>query len=161
MTELQPLAPRARLLLHLQALSSLVFAWLPMLGALVAGLAVWWQVAGALMVGAAGFFLLFVMAVWLPSYQYERWGYALRATDLLIARGVLLRRITTIPTHRIQHVDTQQGPLEQWLGLASVYVHTASGLGSDGMIPGLWLADAEALRDTLVERSQQAHDDGV
>jgi len=161
MDEWNPLAPRARLLFHLQALSSLVLAWLPMLGAVVAGLALWWQLFGAFVVGAGAFFVLFVGAVWFPTFQYERWGYLLRDEDLLITSGVILRRVSAIPTHRIQHVDMQQGPLEQWLGLASVHVHTASGLGGRGTIPGLWKADAEALRDTLIERSQEAHDDGV
>jgi uncharacterized protein len=159
--ELHPLAPRARLLFHLQALSRLVFAWLPMLGMLTAGLAFVWQVFGALAIGAALGFVVFLLALWMPSLAFDRWGYLLRDEDLLISRGVLVRRITTIPTHRIQHVDTQQGPLEQWLGLARVHVHTASGLGADGVIPGLWFADAEALRDTLIERSQSAMDDGV
>jgi len=161
MADWNPLAPRARVLFHLQALSSLALAWVPMLGAVVAGLAIWWQVFGALMLGAAVFFVLFVGAVWLPTFQYERWGYLLRDEDLLITSGVLLRRVSAIPTYRIQHVDTQQGPLEQWLGLASVHVHTASGLGGRGTIPGLWVADAESLRDTLIQRSQQAQDDGV
>jgi len=161
MADWNPLAPRARLLFHLQALSSLALAWVPMLGVGVAALAFWWQLTGAVLVGAAVLFVLFVWAVWFPSFQYERWGYQLRGEDLLITSGVLLRRVSAIPTHRIQHVDTQQGPLEQWLGLASVHVHTASGLGGRGTIPGLWVADAESLRDTLVARSQEAQDDGV
>jgi hypothetical protein len=159
--ELQPLAPRARVLFHLQALSRLAFAWLPMVAVLTFGLGALWQVFGALVVGGVVSLLAFFLAVWMPSLAFDRWGYLLRDEDLLIARGVLVRRITTIPTRRIQHVDTQQGPLEQWLGLARVQVHTASGLGADGVIPGLWFDDAEKLRDVLVERSQAAADDGV
>jgi membrane protein YdbS with pleckstrin-like domain len=159
--ELHPLAPRARLLFHLQALSRLFFAWLPMIGGLAFGLGALWQVFGALVIAGALAVLALVVSVWMPSLAFDRWGYLLRDEDLLIARGVLVRRVTTIPTHRIQHVDTQQGPLEQWLGLARVQVHTASGLGADGVIPGLWHDDAEALRDALVQRSQSAADDGV
>ncbi len=159
--ELHSLAPRARVLFHLQALSRLAFAWLPMIGALTFGLGALWQVYGALAVGGSLALFAFFLAVWAPSLAFDRWGYVLRDEDLLITRGVLVRRITTIPTHRIQHVDTQQGPLEQWLGLGRVQVHTASGLGADGVIPGLYFDDAEALRDVLVERSQAAADDGV
>jgi membrane protein YdbS with pleckstrin-like domain len=55
-----------------------------------------------------------------------------------------------VPTNRIQHVDVRQGPLEQWLGLSRVLVYTASGMGADGVIPGLNVETAEALRDQLV-----------
>lgn len=159
--ELNPLAAQARLLFHMQALSRLVFGWLPMVGLVTAGLALAWQLFGALLVGAGMAFVLFLLALWTPSLAFDRWGFLLREHDLLIVRGVLLRRVTTIPLHRIQHVDTQQGPLEQWLGLARVHVHTASGVGADGVVPGLLHDDAEALRDELVRRSQQQADDGV
>ena len=129
--------------------------------ALTVGLAFAWQFVGAMVVAGLLAFVLFAAAVWLPSLSFDRWGYLLRADDLLIVRGVLVRRVTTIPMHRIQHVDTQQGPLEQWLGLARVHVHTASGLGADGVIPGLLLGDAEALRDVLVRRSRDEAEDGV
>jgi len=159
--ELHPLAPRARFLFHLQALSSLAFLWLPMVSVLTVGLVAVWQLYGALLLGAVVAMGVFILSIWMPSLAFDRWGYLLRQEDLLIARGVWVRRVTSIPTHRIQHVDTQQGPLEQWLGLARVQVHTASGLGADGVIPGLQLDDAEALRDVLMERSQTAADDGV
>jgi membrane protein YdbS with pleckstrin-like domain len=50
-------------------------------------------------------------------------------------------------------VDVKQGPLEQWLRLARVRIHTASGIGADGVIPGLTLDQAELLRDRLVRPS--------
>ena len=159
--ELHPLAPEARLLFHVQSLSRLVFGWGPMLAIAAVGLAVFWQVFGALVVVGAAAFLLFVLALWTPSLAFERWGYLLRDDDLLIVRGVLLRRVTTIPLHRIQHVDLQQGPFEQYLGLARLHVHTASGVGADGVVPGLHVDDAERLRDALVRRSQSPGDDGV
>ena len=103
-------------------------------------------------------FFLFLVAVWYPSLSFERWGYVLRADELLIRRGVLIRTITAIPVNRIQHVDTRQGPIEQWMGLARIQIHTASGVGADGMIPGLKLDVAEQLRDQLVDVEG---DDGV
>ena len=45
------------------------------------------------------------------------------------------------------------------MGLARVQVFTASGIGGDGVIPGLALVDAEALRDQLVQLG--GGDDGV
>lgn len=147
------LHPSARLLFYLQAFSRLVVFWIPVT-AMVAGatatfvMPALWAGVGALV----WLFGLFVAALWVPNLAFERWAFALRTDDLLIARGVWVRAVTAIGV-RIQHVDTRQGPLEQLLGLARVTIHTASGLGGDGVIPGLSQEDAEALRDELIRVS--------
>jgi len=152
------LAPRARLLFYLVAVFRLVFVWTPLAAVLGALLATVTQLtlAGAL---ALGLWLLAALsAVWLPSLRFERWRYALTQGELFIHRGVVVRRLTAIPRRRVQHVDTHQGPLEQLLGLASVYIYTASGGGADGLIPGLLQAEASRIKDTLMA----VHgDDGV
>lgn len=155
----QPLAGRARLLFHLQALVSLVFFRFPLSAVVGGGLALWTRplygaVSGALL---ACFFL--VSALWMPSLRFDRWHYLLREDDLLLSRGVFVRRVTSIPYSRVQHVDVQQGLLERWFGLARVIVSTASGIGGDGMVPGLDEEAAEGLRDALVERG--GGDDGL
>ena len=153
------LSPRARLLFYLQAFSRLFLFWVPVtLGAVFAGsFAI--GLKSAALVGVGWLFVLFLSALWMPALAWERWAYALRETDLLIARGVLVHTVTAIPLARIQHVDVQRGPIEQWFGLAQVQIHTASGgLRHDGGIPGLAVEDAEALRDTLLRISG---DDGV
>lgn len=154
----EPLHPRARLLFYLQAFARLVLFWVPVttVGIVVAASTV--SLTVGLVGGLTWLFLQFVLALWLPALAFDRWGYALRGNDLLIRRGVILRSVTAIPLSRIQHVDTRQGPLEQWVGLARVQIHTASGVGGDGSIPGLELETAEALRDRLVEVKG---DDGV
>ena len=156
--EVVGLASRARLLFYLQAMARLVMFWVPaslIIGGVVAAAAslMWGVVAGGSLL-----FLQFVIALWYPALAFDRWGYALREHDLLIQRGVLWTTRTAIPTNRIQHVDTQQGPIEQWLGLARVQISTASGMGADGVIPGLDAEVADALRDALV---QTEGDDGV
>ena len=133
--EWSPLAPRARFLFHLQALVQFGVFWLPScaLGGTLLAMTTTWTVAmGTALVGALCILLL---SLWLPTWSFERWGYALREDDLLIAHGVLVRSVTAIPMGRIQHVDTRQGPLEQWFGLARVHIYTASGMGADGVIP--------------------------
>ena len=159
MPDLLPLAARARLLFYLQAFSRLAFFWVPASVGLAFGIGFLSSNALLGVVGAGSwFFFVFLLALWMPTLSYARWGYALRDDELLITNGVIVRRVTAIPTMRIQHVDTRQGPIEQWMGLARVQIHTASGVGGDGVIPGLSLATAEALRDQLVEVEG---DDGV
>lgn len=76
------------------------------------------------------------------------WGYAERKDDLMVRRGVLIRRLSVIPYGRMQFIDVTAGPLERSLGLATIRMHTAAA-ASDARIPGLESAAAAVLRDQL------------
>lgn len=76
------------------------------------------------------------------------WGYAERKDDLMVRRGVLVRRQSVIPYGRMQFIDVTAGPVERSLGLATVRMHTAAA-ASDARIPGLERAEAARLRDQL------------
>lgn len=90
-----------------------------------------------------------VLAAFWPPVRYRCWGFRLRDDDLFVRRGVLWRTTSVIPHVRIQHVDMRQGPIERWLGLASVVVFTAGIRGAELSIPGLAVPEAEALRERL------------
>jgi membrane protein YdbS with pleckstrin-like domain len=91
---------------------------------------------------ASGLALSAVQRRWLA------WGYAERDDDLLVRRGVLVRRTSVVPYGRMQYVDVTAGPLDRRLGLARVTLHTAAA-ASDASIPGLPAAEATRLRDRL------------
>ena len=76
------------------------------------------------------------------------WGYAERNDDLMVRRGVLVRRLSVIPYGRMQFIDVTAGPLERALGLATLRMHTAAA-ASDARIPGLESGAAAVLRDQL------------
>jgi membrane protein YdbS with pleckstrin-like domain len=80
--------------------------------------------------------------------RFRRWGYAERAEDLMVQRGVLIRRLSVVPYGRMQFVDVVAGPLERRWGLATVRLHTAAA-ASDARVPGLPASEAERLRDRL------------
>lgn len=80
--------------------------------------------------------------------RWQAWGYAEREDDLLVRRGVLVRRLSVVPYGRMQYVDVTSGPLDRRLGLARVTLHTAAA-ASDASIPGLPLAEATRLRNRL------------
>lgn len=156
--DLNPLAPRARWLFHANALLRLAFVGPAVCIGAAVGLTFVTSTLIAVAIAAGLGLVLTLLAIWWPSLAFDRWGYALNEHELVIQSGVLVRRATAIPTSRIQHVDTQQGPVDQLLGLATLHVYTASGLGADGVIPGLDAAEAQRLRDRLV---QAGGDDGV
>ena len=76
------------------------------------------------------------------------WGYAERHDDLMVRRGVMIRRQSVIPYGRMQFIDVTAGPVERSLGLATLRMHTAAA-ASDARIPGLDRAQAAKLRDQL------------
>jgi len=105
---------------------------------------------GALAAAAVALGWLLVLALgWrLTAANYRAWGYAERDEDLLVRRGVLVRRLSVVPYGRMQFVDVTAGPLDRRLGIATVVMHTAAA-ASDARIPGLPTAEAARLRDRL------------
>ncbi|MCW2549490.1 MAG: ydbS-like uncharacterized transrane protein [Mycobacterium sp.] len=97
-----------------------------------------------LAVALAGFVTAEVVAL----RRYSAWGYSERAEDLLVRRGVMVRRLSVVPYGRMQFVDVVAGPLERRFGLATVRLHTAAA-ASDARVPGLPADEAERLRDRL------------
>ena len=53
----------------------------------------------------------------------------------------------------MQMVDLTAGPIDRWLGIATVQLHTAAAT-TDATIPGLPPEDAAALRDRLAARGE-------
>jgi membrane protein YdbS with pleckstrin-like domain len=115
-----------------------------------------WKVALVL----AGIYLTYhlIFALIWPVLEYRFFRYDVREKDFLVQQGVLFRRSSAIPLHRIQHIDTHQGPIDRLLGLSTLLLYTASGVTADGTIPGLTESDAQELRDAL---SRREGDDGV
>jgi hypothetical protein len=152
-------SPRARTLFHLQALARLALFWAPVTAVGMAVGSAAWSVQGALTAGAGFLFFQAVLALWWPHLSWQALGWHLGEHELLVRRGVLVRTVTAIPRSRVQHVDLRQGPLEQAFGLVRLEVHTASGLGADGLIPGLEPEEAQRLRHALTGAAPA--DDGV
>jgi uncharacterized protein len=89
--------------------------------------------------------------VWIVvGRRFRSWGYAERVDDLLVRRGVLVRRLSVVPYGRMQFVDVLAGPFERRFGLAGVHLHTAAA-ATDAHIPGLPEVEAARLRDRLAE----------
>lgn len=83
--------------------------------------------------------------------RYARsWAYAERGEDLCITRGLWYKNLTVVPYGRLQIAKVDAGPLDRILGLATVTLVTASA-HSNASIPGLPAAEAERLRDRLIE----------
>ncbi len=80
--------------------------------------------------------------------KYRSWAYREREEDMLVSRGVLIRRVSVVPYGRMQFVEVTAGPIERWFKLATVQLHTAAA-ASNARIPGLEREEAARLRDRL------------
>jgi membrane protein YdbS with pleckstrin-like domain len=91
---------------------------------------------------------------WLIGRQVRAIGYADRDDDLLVVSGILFKRLVVVPYGRMQQVDVRRGPIERYLGLATVQLHTAAAT-TDASIPGLDPVEASRLRDQLAALGEQ------
>jgi uncharacterized protein len=116
-----------------------------------------------LVVPVVGLVILVLGVTWYPRARYERWRWRLTPLALELRSGVLVRRHTAVPYFRIQQIDVTRGPLERWLGLATLRVTTASASGS-ASLPGITVTEAPTVRTELLARTAAAaaeHGDGV
>ncbi|HJN76266.1 MAG TPA: PH domain-containing protein [Myxococcota bacterium] len=155
---MKSLDPKVTWLWRAQAVVRLALFWTPVAVGAGIGVATISSAAVGVVVSCALLAFFVVLALVWPTLQYEHYRYDIREHDLLVQRGVLFRRRSSIPHNRIQHVDTRQGPIERFFGLSRVAVFTAAGMSADGSIPGLATDMAEAIRDELARRGG---DDGV
>ncbi len=98
--------------------------------------------------GAAVVAVATALALLSVERRWAAWGYLEREDDLLVRRGVLVRRTSVVPYGRMQYVDLTAGPLDRRLGLATVTLHTAAA-ATDASVPGLLAEEAARLRDRL------------
>ncbi|MFB6199545.1 MAG: PH domain-containing protein [Candidatus Nanohaloarchaea archaeon] len=87
--------------------------------------------------------------------RFKNWRFQQRDQYLYIEHGVLKKTYTMVPYVRIQHIDTDRGPIDRMLGLSNLRVYTAGSRGADIKIPGLNREEAlklqKQLRDTAIE----------
>ena len=92
--------------------------------------------------------LLVVSVGVVPGLRWRRWRYEIREDEVDLQRGIVWISRTLVPLARIQHVDTQSGPLQRRFGLATVVFYTAAGANQ---IPELSAPVAAEVRDRIAE----------
>ena len=84
---------------------------------------------------------------WFLRRRFRAWRYQERHEDLIVARGVMVQRLSVVPYGRMQFVEVTAGPVERLFRLSTVKLHTAAA-HSDARIPGLERVEAARLRAT-------------
>lgn len=112
------------------------------LPAVLSGVVAWWLLPVVV-------FVIMVLVIAFVPRRVRAIGFQLRENDLLFRRGLLFQRFVAVPYGRMQLIDITRGPVSRIVGLSDLHFVTAAA-SSSVAIPGLPLADAEALRDQLV-----------
>jgi membrane protein YdbS with pleckstrin-like domain len=107
----------------------------------------------AWLVAPAAVLLLHILLALFTPRRVRALGYRLRDDDLVFRRGIMFVRVVAVPYGRMQLVDINRGPIARAFGLSELKLVTAAA-SSHVTIPGLPEADAETLRDRLVELAE-------
>ena len=107
-----------------------------------------WALLGTLAVLLVG-----LWAAWLVRRQVSAISWVELDEEIVIRKGRMFRSLVSVPSGRLQYVDIPSGPLARANGIASCEIHTASP-ESGGSLPGLPVAEAEALRSRLAARGE-------
>lgn len=151
-----PLSPRVVALWRVGWLVTTAILLVPtlLIAVFAVDLPAWLRVAMVVVVAGGGITLSIVI----PNASYKRWRYAITEDAVELRHGVLVRKESSIPHFRVQHIDLEQGPLDRWRGIVKLSISTASP-ASDAQLPGIEPERAEALRAKILERAEA--DDGV
>lgn len=110
---------------------------------------------GYIIAGLAGLTGIFSVGV-IPAIRMRYWCYEIREHEVDIQYGIIVIRRSLVPMARIQHVDTEQGPILRHFKLATLSISTA---GTTHKIPALRMTRALELRDLISSLARVSDDD--
>jgi uncharacterized protein len=109
-----------------------------------------------LILGAVSIISTYIFVLLLPKLRWKRWRYEVFEKEIYIQHGIIVVSRTLIPMIRVQHVETEQGPILKKFDLASVSISTAA---TTHQIPALSNEDASDLRDKISALARVDEDD--
>lgn len=92
-------------------------------------------------------FFGFIFVYLLLSFPLRE--YALREKDISYKRGLLVKKMTTVPFTRIQHVEIDEKPISRLFGLSSLSVYTAGDSSDDLEIKGIQRETALQIKEFI------------
>lgn len=108
----------------------------------------------------AGVYVLVVLStVIIGTGSFKRKQYVIREKDILYKTGWIFQNLHMVPFNRLQHCVVNMGPIERRFGLASLSLYTAASEGKDITIQGLPQAEAEQLKELIIQQIQALHND--
>lgn len=103
-----------------------------------------------------GLLLYLIVTVVIPNLRWQRWRYDVNEDAIDLHRGFIFKKRTVVPINRVQHVDTNQGPIYRKYGLSSVKISTAA---TTHEIPALGDETATDVRNKISHLVRQVKED--
>lgn len=97
-----------------------------------------------------------ITVVLVPPLRMRYWRYEIREHEIDIQHGIFIIKRTLVPMVRVQHVDTEHGPILRHYGLATLRVSTAA---SNVHIPALSREKADELRGEISTLARVSDED--
>lgn len=117
-----------------------------------AGQHTWLYIVDGVLVLLIGYFFIYLF----PKIRWTRWRYEVREQEIELQHGLFIVKRTLVPMVRVQHVDTEQGPILRKYDLSSITISTAA---NNHTIPALITAEADELRGRISVLARVAEDD--
>lgn len=121
--------------------------------------------------GAIAFFVVQIPVTFaLVRLEFEQHWYIVTDRSLRIRNGLVALQESTMSFANLQQVEVKQGPVQRWLGLANLHVHSAGG-GSDhaegqtgnSLHRGVFhcVENASEIRDLILDRLRRFRQSGL
>ena len=99
--------------------------------------------------------MLFLLPLSVALIRYLTFQYTLTRTELRTREGLFNRQERRIPIDRVQDLGFEATILRRLLGITVASVETASGRGAEAVLDSLGRAEAETLRELLLQARQE------
>lgn len=119
----------------------------------------WWLVGPwwvYVICAAVSIIYAYIFVYLFPKLRWLRWRYEVREQEIELQHGLFIVKRTLVPMVRVQHVDTEQGPILRKYDLASITISTAA---TNHTIPALITDEADELRSRISALARVAEDD--
>lgn len=97
-------------------------------------------------------FVPFLLTLVFLLIGFSRRKYVLREKDISYKSGVLIKKVTTVPFSRVQHVEVDEGMISRLFGLAAISVYTAGDSSDDLGIKGIKKTEALQIKEFIGQK---------
>ncbi|MER2260438.1 MAG: PH domain-containing protein [Psychrobacillus sp.] len=113
---------------------------------------IWLYIVAGAVVLLFGYLFIYLF----PKVRWSRWRYEVRDQEIELQHGLFVVKRTLVPMVRVQHVDTEQGPILRKYDLAAITISTAA---TSHTIPALITEEADELRGRISVLARVAEED--
>ena len=110
------------------------------------------KIPGLVYGGVTAVLALVALAIVSAYLSWHYWSWATHEDAIELSHGVIMRRLSVVPYHRVQQIDIKRDPIERMLGISTLILRSAAAT-TDAHVPGVPFEETESLRHALLARA--------